>query len=335
MLLQIIPPLVVNLFNMIMPFIIEFLVAKQGLEAYSWVEMRSLSYYFFFLIFNTLLVFTLSSTVWNIIGNFFRDPVSIFSLLAATLPSGATFFINYIIINTMFFPIELLRPGMLIYSAFKRWTHKTPREIHEENLSTSYLNFGMLYPLHILIFIIVLLYSVVAPLILIPGTIYFGLGLLIYRNQLLYVYVKEWEAYGRHWVMAYKRLIIGLEIFLVTMTGMLISKGAGTAAVVPMVLIPLTSLFYTYTRDAFERRTRLIPLEKLPVSPATTSAGSPLFEVQPSPLDLLPRHIAALPPHEPPKAGRRFARLSGGLEAGAPLCHRRPEPLRLRARPGR
>ncbi|KAJ3283804.1 hypothetical protein HDU76_008398, partial [Blyttiomyces sp. JEL0837] len=155
------PPLIVNLFNMVIPYIIEFMVSQEGIEAHSWIETKTFSHYFFFLLFNVLLVFTLSSTVWNMIGTFFQNPISVFTIFAATLPAGATFFINYIIILVMFFPIELVRPAVILFVTFKKWTNKTPRELHELNLSSSYLNFGVLYPLHVLTFIIVLLYSVV------------------------------------------------------------------------------------------------------------------------------------------------------------------------------
>ncbi|KAI8851222.1 hypothetical protein BC829DRAFT_441663 [Chytridium lagenaria] len=71
-------------------------------------------------------------------------------------------------------------------------------------------------------------------------TIYFAAGYLIYKNQLLYVYVKEYESYGRHWVMGFKRIIIGLIIFQVTMGGIFVTK-----------------------RALFERRTKHISLDQL------------------------------------------------------------------------
>ncbi|KAJ3066415.1 hypothetical protein HDU98_010304 [Podochytrium sp. JEL0797] len=218
------PPLVVNIFNMVIPYIFEFIIGLQGLEARSKIETRTLNHYFNFLLFNVLLVFTLSTAILSMIGNLVANPITIFTIMAGTLPNGATFFINYITIDCVFFALELLRPAILIWNAFMKYTNLTPRQMNEMNLSTSYLNFGILYPLHILIFIIGLLYSVVAPIILIPATVYFAFGYVVYRNQLLFVYVKEWEAYGRHWSMAFTRIIVGLVIFQTTMAGILIIK---------------------------------------------------------------------------------------------------------------
>ncbi|KAJ3021524.1 UNVERIFIED_CONTAM: hypothetical protein HDU68_009591 [Siphonaria sp. JEL0065] len=258
------PPLVVNMFNQVIPYIFEFIIGLQGLEARSKIETRTLDHYFFFLLFNVLFVFTLSTAVLNMIGSLVANPVTIFNIMANTLPNGATFFINYITIDCVFFALELLRPVILIWNAFCKYSNLTPRQMHEMNLATSYLNFGILYPIHILIFIIGLLYSVVAPLILIPATIYFALGYVVYRNQLLFVYVKEWEAYGRHWSMAFTRIIAGLIIFQITMAGMFIIKSASFCSLVPLILIPTSLIFHNHCKQTFEKRTRLIPLDQLP-----------------------------------------------------------------------
>ncbi|KAJ3232428.1 hypothetical protein HDU81_002980 [Chytriomyces hyalinus] len=277
------PPIVINFFNMIIPYIFEFIIGLQGLESRSKIETRTLAHYFFFLIFNVLLVFTLSKAVLNYINLVVANPYAVFQILAGTLPTGATFFINYITIDIVFFALELLRPAILIWNAFLKVSNKTPRQVHEMNLMTSYLNFGILYPIHILIFIIALIYSVVAPLILLPATIYFGLGYLVYRNQLLFVYVKEWEAYGRHWTMAFSRIIIGLIIFQITMAGMFLIKGANYCSIIPVLLIPTTAIFHAHCMETFQKRTRIIPLDQLPPPKLlrinTTTNSKPLLVI--------------------------------------------------------
>lgn len=67
----------------------------------------------------------------------------------------------------------------------------TPREFHELHLFTSYINYGILYPINVLVFIITVCYSVLAPLITIPATLYFAMGWLVYKYQLLFVYTKN------------------------------------------------------------------------------------------------------------------------------------------------
>lgn len=48
------------------------------------------------------------------------------------------------------------------------------------------INYGVVYPQAILIFTVTLLYSVVQPLILIFGAVYFGIAYVVYKYKLLF-----------------------------------------------------------------------------------------------------------------------------------------------------
>lgn len=48
------------------------------------------------------------------------------------------------------------------------------------------INYGIVYPQAILIFVITILYSVVQPLIVIFGAIYFGVAYFVYKYKLLF-----------------------------------------------------------------------------------------------------------------------------------------------------
>ena len=48
------------------------------------------------------------------------------------------------------------------------------------------INYGVVYPQGILIFVITLLYSVIQPLIVIFGAIYFGTAYIVYKYKLLF-----------------------------------------------------------------------------------------------------------------------------------------------------
>ena len=103
------------------------------------------------------------------------------------------------------------------------------------------INYGVVYPQAILIFTITILYSVVQPLILIFGAVYFGVAYVVYKYKLLFgefshlrkippsnllqVFYKPYESQGQAWPLTFVRLIWGVFIFLVFMTGFfLLSK---------------------------------------------------------------------------------------------------------------
>lgn len=185
-------------------------------------------------------------------------------LVAQTLPTGATFFINYIILCMLAYPVELLRIFPIAYTFIHKRFITTPRQYHDLNFYTSYLNYGILYPLHVLLFVVVICYSIIAPLIIIPGSIYFGLGWLIFKNQLMFVYVKEFESYGRHWIMAFDRCVVGCVVFQLTLAGILASKNCEIQALAVLPLLPITYYYWRYCHLSFRLKTELVPLDQLP-----------------------------------------------------------------------
>lgn len=100
-------------------------------------------------------------------------------------------------------PLQLLNLGVIIPSAIMRlFVTRTPRGV-STLLSTSrcgtdcfvdfaelnappMINYGVVYPQAILVFVMTLLYSVVQPLIVIFGAIYFGVAYVVYKYKLLF-----------------------------------------------------------------------------------------------------------------------------------------------------
>jgi hypothetical protein len=83
------------------------------------------------------------------------------------------------------FPFRLLQFGPLFVYPFARIGCKTPRDFQELK-SPSTFSFGMFLPQPILVLIICLSYSVMKPLILVAGLVYFSVGYFVYKYQLLY-----------------------------------------------------------------------------------------------------------------------------------------------------
>jgi calcium permeable stress-gated cation channel len=99
-------------------------------------------------------------------------------------------------------PLQLLNLGVIIPHFFYRmFLTRTPRGVDSlpfshpiaqlvadfaELNAPPMINYGVVYPQAILIFVITLLYSVVQPLIVIFGAIYFGIGYVVYKYKLLF-----------------------------------------------------------------------------------------------------------------------------------------------------
>lgn len=99
-------------------------------------------------------------------------------------------------------PLQLLNLGVVVPRIFYRiFVTRTPRgesktmsEVRQLTEHTDYaelnappmINYGVVYPQGILIFVITLLYSVIQPLIVVFGAIYFGTAYVVYKYKLLF-----------------------------------------------------------------------------------------------------------------------------------------------------
>ncbi|TPX47556.1 hypothetical protein SeMB42_g03287 [Synchytrium endobioticum] len=279
---NVVPPLLTKALSSIVPYILEYLTSYEGLPSYSAQEMSVHAKYFTHLIINVLFVFTLTTAIFEFVTAFINSPVSILTNVAATLPSGATFFTNYTILGIIGLQLELIRCWTFLVYSIRKLLVKTPRQVHDLNLLTSYVNYGTVYPPYLITFIIVLVYAVISPLILIVSTCFFGIAFLYTKNQVLFVYVKEYEANGRHWVMAFNRIILGgLIITQITLIGMLSLKRAAAASSMCIPLIPLTIIFRYYCIQTFEKRTTHVPLDMHhpPSAIAPPGAAHPSMDV--------------------------------------------------------
>ncbi|KAI8097594.1 uncharacterized protein BX664DRAFT_293215 [Halteromyces radiatus] len=272
-----IPTILVNIFMQILPLILDcthlfffflFLLIDlgilQGLRARSAVTESTLSKYFFFLIFNVLLVFTIVSTAINTLVILVDRPTTIANILATRLPKVSPFFINYTILQgLLLMPLNLLQPGSLIVSGFFIYFYaKTPRQ-HAYARSPGSFNYGAGYPSPLLIFIIVLEYSTISPIILVFGALYFGITYIVYKYQFLYVYFRPYEAAGQLWTMVFPRLIVGMILFQLTMLGLFILKNS---FVLGALCVPLTvfTIIFKFTIDAaYSRNSLHLPMQLL------------------------------------------------------------------------
>lgn len=167
-----------------------------------------MSRYHLFLLVNVVFIFLLATTYWQLVRDLANFPAKIPEKLAKSLQSGKArnFFLSYVILQGVsleqaaprrlsthagfvgmgIMPLQLLNLGVIIPRFFVRmFVTRTPRDFAELN-APPMINYGVVYPQAIIMFTITLLYSVVQPLILIFGAIYFGMGYVVYKYKLLF-----------------------------------------------------------------------------------------------------------------------------------------------------
>ncbi|CAN6598579.1 calcium permeable stress-gated cation channel 1 [Trichomonascus vanleenenianus] len=270
----ILPPLVYTLFNFIMPYIYVYLSGLQGYVSYGEVELSIISKNFFYVFVNMFLVFTVgASSYWA----YLKDTTQIAYKLARTLRKLSLFYVDLIILQGLgMFPFRLLQIGSIVRLPVFAAHARSPRD-YRELYKPAIFNYGIHLPQPILIFIIVLLYSVISSKILAFGTLYFICGYFTYKYQLMYSMVHPQHSTGRAWPLIFRRICLGLVIFHLAMAGILALQHAYFLAT---MLTPLPFIIFAYWynfEDNYAPLLKYIALRAIETS-GSNSAGSVLEE---------------------------------------------------------
>ncbi|KAH6575142.1 hypothetical protein BASA50_005313 [Batrachochytrium salamandrivorans] len=220
----VIPALLLSLWTSSLPSLLLFLSQAQGLEAASWIEMSLLTKYFFYQLWNILFVTVFARTlVYEIIPN----PQKVIELLGQMVPKASTTLVNYVILQAAaVYPAQLLLAAPLIVtwiSRFSPWSRNTPRQISDAYYPSilTCINYGIVYPGPIMIFVIGVVYAPISPLILPFCTLFFAMGYFIFKYLLMYVHLPRYESKGIATPLAVNRCLMGLVIMQFTMMGLL------------------------------------------------------------------------------------------------------------------
>ncbi|KAI0262633.1 DUF221-domain-containing protein [Gloeopeniophorella convolvens] len=256
--------------NALLPFVLEALTYIQGYRARSLVEyslmkkwvirLPYLSVYEHTRITDTFFFFC---TYWQLVRDLANSPAKIPEKLAQALQIGRArhFFLSYVILQGLgIMPLQLLNLGVILPRFFFRLLiTRTPRDFAELN-APPVINYGTVYPQAILIFVITLLYSIAQPLILIFGAIYFGIAYLVYKYKLLFVFYKPYESQGQAWPITFTRLIWGVIIFLVFMSGNFVLKRSFVLSSLVAPLVIFVIFWSAYINGSFRDLSKYVNL---------------------------------------------------------------------------
>jgi len=194
-------PIIMALFFLILPKLLRILSKQQGKLTKSSLDRSVLSKLYLFFIINSIIIYTLSSTAFDLYAKIkatinaghteFKDfykvvkEAEFFDQLADSLIQVSTFWINYISLRGVGVIFDLAQIISLIISYVKKlFVRPTPRNIKEFSRPPDF-DYPVYYNVHLFFFTVGLLYSVIAPLILLFCFLYFGLAILVYRYQLM------------------------------------------------------------------------------------------------------------------------------------------------------
>ncbi|KAE8676448.1 CSC1-like protein RXW8 [Hibiscus syriacus] len=215
----------------------------------------------------------LNFTIWNVffvnvLSGSFIQQMSVFSKLqelpfqlAKQMPDQAAFFTTYVLSSGWAsLASELIQLFSLTWNFFRKFILRSKEE--PTNIALNFPHHTEI-PRMLLFGLLGFTFAIHAPLILPFLLIYFALAFLVYRNQILHVYVTKYESAGLFWPVVHNTTIFSLVLTQVIAVAVFALKEAPIASGFTIPLIVFSLLFNEYCRKRFSQVFKRSPAQVL------------------------------------------------------------------------
>ncbi|GAA5989147.1 hypothetical protein JCM10908_001183 [Rhodotorula pacifica] len=193
------PTAIISLLNMLTPTVIG-IAKRKGLTLITeskW-SAETQSSYWKFMVVNLLIIFCVGITAFSAVLNSFSSPVSILQVVAAAFPKGATFFTSYVLLQVGVqcgIELSLLGISWINHASIRKYI--APRKRASEG-EPRFFGYQSWVPNHLFMVSIVLVFATLNPIVIAFAFLYFGISLLVFKQQFAHVYYRRnFESGGR------------------------------------------------------------------------------------------------------------------------------------------
>lgn len=243
------PTIIISILLMLVPVVLNLLAKIQGSQTGVAQSLTVQNYYFAFLFVEVSLVVSISGGIVQTVSAIAKDPGSITTTLSNSLPASANYFFSYMLLQATSTSAGALLQVMALlgWFVFARIFDKTARQKWSRNVNLSTISWGSFFPVYTNFACLALIYSTIAPLILIFGTITFSLFWVAYRYNTLYVARFTTDTGGLMFPRAINQTFTGLYIMEFCMFGLFLSAtdAGGDLASIPQSIIMIGCFFAT------------------------------------------------------------------------------------------
>ncbi|XP_078177974.1 hyperosmolality-gated Ca2+ permeable channel 2.3-like isoform X2 [Carex rostrata] len=241
------PSLLLQLLSSQIPPLMKLFSTMQGYIANSEIEKSACGKMLWFTIWSIFFANVLTGSVTSQL-ELLLDPKNIPALLAIVVPAQASFFIAYVVTSWTSVSSELTQTMVLLSHLF---TCPCSKKESNEKINEPSISYHSEIPRILLFGLLGLTYFILAPLILPFILVYFGLGYIIYRNQLLNIYSPKYDTGGRFWPIVHNTTIFSLVLMHIITIGIFGLKKLPLASSLIVPLPILTLLFNEYCKKRF------------------------------------------------------------------------------------
>lgn len=261
-------PLLIVVANEVLKMILEMLSGLEGPISGAVVQAKLFSKLSTFMIIQTFFVTAIGGSLMSELSAMLQEPEKIVDLLANTLPTQSTFYIQILLVDTFLnMGLELIRISPIVIAAIRGQVG--PRLTEKERSTTwwglrplcdpSEFEHANLLAGTVLYFMVYFVYATIAPVTTFFMFLCFLLMAAGYRHQFVYIYPTFPDSGGKL-LAAFLRLLPACMIIAqVTIVGMLALNTAAVASAMMFPLLIITILFTIYIQQKHFAMTEHLP----------------------------------------------------------------------------
>ena len=265
----VLPAVLISLILTLIPIIFRLLVHQQGVPTGSARELGVQIWYFTFLFIQVFFIVTLVDGLSNFFDSLAKNPTKIITGLATNLPAGSNYFFSYLTVQGLSNSASALLQvgGLFKWFIWAPMNDSTARQKWRRQTKLNNVNWGTFFPPFTNFAVIGLIYSVLAPFILIFMLLIFSLFWVVYYYNILHVYKFRHDTGGLLFPVAINQLFVGvyfLEICLIAIFFTLPSEQDGPKcigqAVIMIVTLVVTIIVHWLMNSTFAPLYRYLPI---------------------------------------------------------------------------
>jgi hypothetical protein len=247
--------------TIMMTIIRNFLTLKSG----AWAQLKLQNRFFIFQVTFVVFVGAVGITAPKTLEAVVDNPQSILSILADKLPRASHFYLSYVLLGTFTVSIELLRYfQFLSYAVLTRCYRMDPEAARAagEPEDQDGCGMGARFAKTALAMTLTLVFSCIAPLIVVFGLGFFAFSYIVYAYLLVFAESKKPDLGGAFWINSLKHTLFALILFVTLMIGILGASGR-RARLPAAVIAPIYAVLYLAWHRLGQFSWEILPFEIL------------------------------------------------------------------------
>lgn len=264
------PTVLLAILMALLPIILTLFAKISGIPTTDRIDRYVQGSYFVFQVVHVFLFVSISGSVASVAQDIINDPSSVARILASNIPTASNFFFNFLALQGLSIAAGLLlQIGTLaLFYLLGKLFDNTPRKKWTRRSTLTSLNWGTIFPVFTNYVVITLVYSIIAPVMLIISGLAFALFYIAYLYILFYVSNFTNDTGGLAFSRAIYQSFTGIYLMEIMLAGLFFLaqnenrvQSAFVEGVLMCVLIGITVAVQFTMRSSFDPLTHYLPID--------------------------------------------------------------------------